>query len=137
MVKYGLGDAERDGVLQFLASTYRAQDDKIVYGVAEKGPRIIDFAPILKFDLVPLNAMLKELLGLCQDTLDRMVEVEFALTLDERRGRPARFGFLQVRPMVVSSDCVELSRISLISSMSSPKISMSAIPKRSPSNWSK
>ena len=109
MMKFGLGDAERDGVLQFLASTYRAQDDKIVYGIAEKGPRIIDFAPILKFDLLPLNAMLKELLKLCEDTLERMVEVEFALTLDERRGTPARFGFLQVRPMVVSSAQVEVS----------------------------
>jgi len=109
MMKFGLGDAERDGVLQFLASTYRAQDDKIVYGIAEKGPRVIDFAPILKFDLLPLNAMLKELLKLCEDTLGRKVEVEFALTLDERRGKPARFGFLQVRPMVVSSAQVEVS----------------------------
>jgi hypothetical protein len=109
MMKFGLGDAEKDGVLRFLASTYRAQDDKIVYGIAEKGPRIIDFAPILKFDLLPLNAMLKELLKLCEDTLARKVEVEFALTLDERRGKPARFGFLQVRPMVVSSAQVEVS----------------------------
>jgi hypothetical protein len=109
MMKYGLEDAERDGVLKFLASTYRAQDDKIVYGIAEKGPRVIDFAPILKFDLFPLNTLLKELLAVCQDTLERMVEVEFALTLDERRGKPARFGFLQVRPMVVSSAHVELS----------------------------
>ena len=109
LMKFSLDEAEKDGVLQFTASTYRAQDDKIVYGIAEKGPRVIDFAPILKFDLFPLNAMLKELLILCQDTWERMVEVEFALTLDERRGKPARFGFLQVRPMVVSSAKVELS----------------------------
>jgi len=109
MMKFNLGDAEKDGVLQFLASTYRAQDDKIVYGVAEKGPRVIDFAPILKFDLLPLNAMLQELLKLCEDTLGRTVEIEFALTLDERRGTPARFGFLQVRPMVVSSAQVTIS----------------------------
>ena len=102
MMKFGLGEAEKDGVLQFLASTYRAQDDKIVYGIAEHGPRVIDFAPILKFDLIPLNRMLKALLKICEETLEKMVEVEFAMTLDERRGRPARFGFLQVRPMVVS-----------------------------------
>ncbi|MBP1767381.1 MAG: response regulator receiver protein, partial [Candidatus Aminicenantes bacterium] len=107
--KCGLEDAEKDGVLQFLASTYRAQDDKIVTGIAEKGPRIIDFSPILKFDLLPLNALLKELLKICEDTLERMVEVEFALTLDELRGTPARFGFLQVRPMVVSTARVEIS----------------------------
>jgi hypothetical protein len=38
-----------------------------------------------------------------------MVEVEFALTLDEKHGAPARFGFLQVRPMVVSEAHVDVS----------------------------
>jgi hypothetical protein len=109
LMKFNLEEAEKDGALQFLASTYRAQDDKITYGIAEKGPRVIDFAPILKFDLLPLNAFLQELLKLCEETLERRVEIEFAMTLDERRGIPTRFGFLQVRPMVVSSDQVMIS----------------------------
>jgi len=108
MRKYSLGDAEKDGVLRFLASTYRAQDDKIVYGITEPGPRVVDFAPILKFDLLPLSRLLRDLLNLCEDALDRMVEIEFAMTLDEQRGRPAQFAFLQVRPMVVSAAEVEL-----------------------------
>jgi hypothetical protein len=109
LLKYSLADADKDGVLRFLASTYRAQDDKIVYGIAEKGPRIVDFAPILKFDLFPLSRMLRDLLKICEDALGRMVEVEFALTLDEARGTPARFGFLQVRPMVVSEAIVDVA----------------------------
>ncbi len=108
MMKYRLKDAEEDGALCFLASTYRAQDDKIVYGIAQPGPRVVDFAPILKFDLFPLNALLRRLLALCEEALDRMVEIEFALTLDLERGKPARFGFLQVRPMVVSEAEVKL-----------------------------
>jgi hypothetical protein len=108
IMKFSLEDAENDGTLRFIASTYRAQDDKIVYGIEENGPRIVDFAPILKFDLIPLNRLLKELLKLCEDTLQKMVEVEFAITLDEGRGTPVRFGFLQVRPMVVSEANVEL-----------------------------
>jgi hypothetical protein len=107
--KFKLEEAEADGVLRFIASTYRADDDKIVYGIAEKGPRVVDFAPILKFDLVPLNAMLQALVRLCEETLGTKVEVEFALNLDETRGRPARFGFLQVRPMVVSEATVEIA----------------------------
>jgi hypothetical protein len=109
LMKYGLDVAEKDGTLKFIASTYRADDDKIVYGISEKGPRVVDFAPILKFDLLPLNSLLKELLKVCEDTLQRMVEIEFALTLDERLGKPARFGFLQVRPMVVSSAKILIS----------------------------
>jgi hypothetical protein len=114
MMKFGLEDAENDGTLRFIASTYRAQDDKIVYGIAEDGPRIVDFAPILKFDLIPLNRLLQELLKLCEDSLQKMVEVEFAVTLDESRGTPARFGFLQVRPMVVSEADVELPLAELV-----------------------
>ena len=67
MLKFNLEDAERDGTLRFIASTYRSQDDKIVFGIAEKGPRIIDFAHILKFDLIPLNKMLRTLLKICED----------------------------------------------------------------------
>ena len=106
--KYNLRDAENDGVLRFLASTYRAQDDKIIYGITERGPRVVDFAAILKFDLLPLNKLLRDLLSLCEDSLGRMVEIEFAMTLDESCGRPAHFAFLQVRPMVVSAAEIEL-----------------------------
>jgi hypothetical protein len=109
MLKAGLEEAERDGILRFLASTYRADDDKIVYGVGEKGPRLVDFAPLLKFELLPLTKLIRALLRVGEETLGRMVEVEFALTLDESRGSPARFGFLQVRPMVVSEAEVDVS----------------------------
>jgi len=108
LMKFGLDCAEEDGILRFIASTYRAQDDKIVFGVTENGPRVLDFSPLLKFDLLPLNKMLRELLALCAEESERMVEIEFALTFNEKRGTPARFGFLQVRPMVVSQDKVEL-----------------------------
>ncbi len=107
--KYNLRDGEEDGSLKFLASTYKTGEDKIVYGIAERGPRLVDFAPILKFDLIPLNEAIKTLLKICEDDLGAKVEIEFALTLDPERGAPAQFGFLQVRPMVVSEDEVEVS----------------------------
>ena len=109
MRRYDLADAEADGALNFTASTYRAQDDRIVYGVRERGPRVVDFATILKLDHLPLNALLQDLLTVCRDTLGTMVEIEFAATVDRDRGRPARFGFLQVRPMVVAGTEVEVS----------------------------
>ena len=113
LLKYNLADAEQDGTLRFIASTYRRQDDKIIYGLTEYGPRIIDFSLVLKFDLVPLNKLLRTLLQTCEDELGRMVEIEFALTLDEAHGSPARFGFLQVRPMVVSKTGADVSLVEL------------------------
>jgi hypothetical protein len=108
MRKYDLPDAEKDESLAHIASTYKPQDDKIVIGIWERGPRLLDFAPILKLNDIPLNALIKTLLERCEDALDCLVEVEFAVTLDQRRGTPARFGFLQVRPMVVSTDIIEV-----------------------------
>ncbi len=108
LASYDLGDAEYDGVIRFIASTYLPADDRITSGTEERGPRIIDFAPILKDRILPLNDLLKTLKSACEDTLGAMVEVEFALTLDRESCEPARFGFLQVRPMVVSQAEVDL-----------------------------
>jgi hypothetical protein len=108
MRKYELISAEEDGNLVHIASTYKAQDDKIVMGVWEKGPRLLDFAPILKLNDIPLNSLITSLLERCEDALGCLVEIEFAVTLNQRRGTPARFGFLQVRPMVVSTEIVDV-----------------------------
>ncbi len=113
MLKYNLSEAESDGALEYLASTYRSEDDRIITGIGKKGPRIVDFSPILKFGVLPLNDLLKELLKVCEEKLESMVEVEFAVTLGEHERTPSRFGFLQVRPMVVSNALVDVSMAEL------------------------
>jgi hypothetical protein len=110
IVRYDLADAEADGTLTFVASTYRPSDDRIVMGTRIPGPRVLDFGPILKGEQVPLNEVLNRLLKACEQALGCMVEVEFAATLDEARGVPARLGFLQVRPMVLTHDIVDIAR---------------------------
>jgi len=110
MIRYSLKDAEYDNVLTYIASTYLPGDEKIVIGVSDKGPRIINFAPILRANILPMNEFVKTLMKICEDTIGTMVEIEFALTLDKQHCVPARFGFLQVRPMVVSHDAVDVSK---------------------------
>jgi hypothetical protein len=109
MQKYNLTEAENDGNLRFIASTYIPGDDKIKIGIGDRGPRILDFAPILKLKEIPLDEILKKLLEVCEKRLESMVEIEFAITLDPNHGVPARFGFLQVRPMVVTREKVDVS----------------------------
>ncbi|MBD3298299.1 MAG: hypothetical protein GF341_06565 [candidate division Zixibacteria bacterium] len=106
--RFSLSDAEMDGVLRHLASTYDPQDDRIEIGAGSPGPRILTFAPILNTEVVPLNQVVKDVLKLSEDHLGHPVEIEFALTLNPQRAVPARFGFLQVRPMVVSTDPVDI-----------------------------
>lgn len=109
MERYNLNDAEFDGTLRFVASTLRPQDGRLTMGTGVKGPRVIDFSPILKLNDIPLNNALKTLLKICEDELGSLVEIEFAVTLDRDHGVPARLGFLQVRPMVVAEAEVEVS----------------------------
>ncbi len=108
MVKVGLAEAEYDSSLKFVASTYNSASDRIVPGVGSDGPRVIDFAPILVMNDIPLNSLIGALLVSCEEVLNTNVEIEFAMTFDQDKGLPARFSFLQVRPMVALSKSVEL-----------------------------
>ena len=109
LAKGDISDAEKDGVLTFIASTYEAYNERLVIGTGSYGPRVLTFAPILEFNDIPLNNLVKTILKLCEDVVGHQVEIEFAMTLDPEHGLPARFGLLQVRPMFVSRAKIELS----------------------------
>jgi hypothetical protein len=99
--------AEDDNTLRNLASTLDAQSGRIIMGVGKPGPRLLNFAPILRLGEIPLNDLLIELLRLAEENEGAPVEIEFAMTFSD--SGPHRFGFLQVRPMAVSHEKIELS----------------------------
>lgn len=113
LIENGLDVAEWDDVLRFTASTYDPDSDRLTLGTGVAGPRVLTFGPLLELGDVPLNAAIERLAEHCKNALDADVEIEFALTLDRRRGLPADFGFLQVRPMMVARDVVEVDESEL------------------------
>ncbi len=106
LVQPDLAEAEADGTLRYAASTYDAGSDRLVPGTGRPGPRVLDFAPILSWNELPLVPALRTLLAVCQEELGAPVEIEFALSLPP--GQPARLGFLQVRPLLVSGEAIEV-----------------------------
>ncbi len=108
LVEHGLEEAEADGALDRLASTYDARSDRLRPGVGLRGPRVLDFAPILALGELPLNDLVLHLLAISGEVLASPVEIEFAVDMPIRKGPPARLGFLQVRPMMVAQDRVAL-----------------------------
>ena len=108
LVQAGLDAAEWDDVLRFTASTYDADSDRLALGTGRPGPRALTFGRILELSDVPLNDIVARLSTHCRDALQSDVEIEFAMTLDRRAGLPARFGFLQVRPMMVAGESVQV-----------------------------
>ncbi len=113
LVERSLAEAEADGTLRYAASTYDADSDRLVAGTGRPGPRVLDFAPILAWNELPLVPALRKLLAVCEEELGAPVEIEFAVSLPP--GQPARFGFLQVRPLLVSREAVEVSAEDLAS----------------------
>jgi hypothetical protein len=113
LVHPDLAEAETDGTLRYAASTYDAEADRLVAGTGRPGPRVLDFAPILAWGELPLVPALRKLLAVCEEELAAPVEIEFALSLPP--GQPARLGFLQVRPLLVSHETVEVAADELLS----------------------
>ena len=110
LLEGNLKEAEYDNTLTYIASTYDPNSERINIGLDGYGPRIIDFAPILEMELVPLNRFLSSILPLCEKTCQAEVEIEFAVNLEADPRLRMRFGMLQVRPMVVSHETVEISQ---------------------------
>ncbi len=123
LVQAELADAEYDGTLRFTASTYSAESDRLVIGTGVPGPRLLSFAPLLDLEDVPLNRIIKLVSDACKAAVGSDVEIEFAMTLGNSSGRPARpsaaaaghespaqhrFGFLQLRPTRVADEDVEV-----------------------------
>ena len=99
MIRNDLLCAEEDGTLKQIASTYDISGDRVWMGMSEKGPRIINFAPLLHDESFQMNKLIKRILFVCEKALKAPVEIEFAITLSDN---VKRFGFLQVRPIVLS-----------------------------------
>ncbi len=106
--KCSVADAETDHVLDNVASTYSRESDRLYAGTSIPGPRVINFAPILDLDVVPLNGLVKTLLQRCEESFGTAVEIEFAMHLPTEEDALPRFGFLQVRPIEVPHERVHV-----------------------------
>lgn len=106
--KYNLNDAENDGTLFYVASTFSGQDNAIKDTVSIDGPRVITFANILKHSLFPLSDILNEILDIGSKSFGSHIEIEFAVNLSSEKGRVPEFNFLQIRPMVAGGESIEI-----------------------------
>lgn len=106
--RFGVTVAEDDGTLHAVGSTYSRDNDAVYDGLSRPGARIVSFAPILKQEIFPLAAILEQLTRVGEDALGQPVEIEFAVRLPQGGDGSAEFGFLQIRPLVLSGEGEEL-----------------------------
>lgn len=98
--KYKIKDAENDGLLQHCASVYDVENDDLVSGVDMKGPRVVDFANILKYNYIPLADTLRFLLRLFREAMGSPVEMEYAVDLEKGENGLPTFYLLQIKPLI-------------------------------------
>lgn len=86
--------------LKMIASTYDRENMRIVDSCYPNGPRIVTFAPQLKFNTFPLADIIQHLLDIARDEIKTPIEIEFAVNLEHE---PQIFHVLQIRPISADS----------------------------------
>lgn len=105
ILKLKVKDAENDGTLNFIASTYDANDRVIRDGLYDGGRKIVSFNGVLRHGVFPLPELLKLAMHHGADSMRRPVEIEFACTLND--DRTGEFYLLQIRPIVDSKQVLD------------------------------
>ncbi len=102
LVKLDISRAERDGTLTHSVSVYSIDNDTLVPGLGVPGPRVVNFANILKYDYMPLARTLKTVLEVVREAFGAPVEIEYAVDLTKDEEGKATFYLLQIKPLVGS-----------------------------------
>lgn len=85
---------------ELVASTFSLENNRMVPGVASKGPRVVSFDAILRYGRFPLAQIIKDLMEICREELMCDVEMEFAADIVRGSdGKEIVLKLLQVRPV--------------------------------------
>jgi len=95
-----IDEAEEDGTLQYCASVWDYQNNSIRVGTDYQGPKIMNFASILKYDYFPLAQTLDAILEIIKGTMGTPVKIEFAVDLHEDENGKPNFYLLQIKPLL-------------------------------------
>jgi hypothetical protein len=101
-----ISDAEKHGTLKHLASVYNPDNNTVYPGISKPGPRIVNFANVLKYNYVSLAKTIEIVLKLGHDAMGTPVEIEYAVDLNRDDEGKASFYILQIKPLIQSGfDC--------------------------------
>ncbi|MDA3820879.1 MAG: pyruvate, phosphate dikinase [Candidatus Delongbacteria bacterium] len=114
-----IDDAEMHGSIKHLASVYNPDNNSLSPGISDYGPRVLNFANILKHDYVPLAEAIRKVVSLVKEALGTTAEIEFAVDLNKDKNNKASFYILQVKPLIGSAfdyeiDMDEIDRESIV-----------------------
>jgi hypothetical protein len=104
LCKLDIYDAEMHGTLKHCASVYSLENDRISAGISDPGPRVVNFADILKYNFIPMAKTIEVVLDVVKEALGSAVEIEFAIDLNKDENYKASFYLLQIKPLIGNVD---------------------------------
>ncbi|MBQ7526814.1 MAG: phosphoenolpyruvate synthase, partial [Bacteroidaceae bacterium] len=115
ILKLRVKEADKDGSLQGIASTFDPMDQIIRDGIYEGGRKVISFCGVLQHGIFPLPEILQLAQKYGSEEMRRPVEIEFACNLDSDKGKVSSdpfatvgdFYLLQIRPIVDSKQVLD------------------------------
>ena len=105
ILKLKVKDADKDGALNYIASTFDPYDQVIRDGIYEGGRKIISFCGVLQQGVFPLPELLQMSMKYGAEGMRRPVEIEFACNINN--DRTGEFYLLQMRPIVDSKQVLD------------------------------
>jgi hypothetical protein len=106
--KREVNEAADEFPIKTLAGTHIPEEHRIRDTGYIPGPKILTFASVLKYNLIPLPELLCDFLELGRKSMGTPVEIEFAVNLNPTKGKKSDFFFLQLRPMVADENRYEV-----------------------------
>ena len=100
LARLTLADAEQHDTLKHCVSVYDVNNDRLEPGLDVAGPRVVNFANILKYEYIPLAHTLDVMLDVFREALGSLVEIEYAVNLEKDEEGKASFYILQIKPLV-------------------------------------
>ncbi|MCD4834822.1 MAG: pyruvate, phosphate dikinase [Bacteroidales bacterium] len=104
LIRLDIDESEKHGTLKHLVSVYDPENDRVSPGLDSYGPRIINFANVLKYEYIPLAKTINVILDVVKEALGSPVEIEFAVDLTKDKNGLASFYLLQIKPLVCNED---------------------------------
>ena len=98
-------EADKDGSLRYISSTYDPTDQMIRDGYYEGGRKIISLCGVLQHGVFPLPQLLQMSMQFGAEAMRRPVEIELACNIND--DRTGEFYLLQIRPIVDSKQVLD------------------------------
>ena len=100
LISLDISNAERHETLSHSASVLNTDNDTIIPGLDTSGPRVVNFADILKYNYIPLASTIRTILDVVTEATGNPSEIEFAVDLNKDSNGNASFYLLQIKPLI-------------------------------------